>query len=288
MTDNFIAFFYRERLLVAVVSMLIVAGGVLALSKLNVDAFPDVTPVQVEIDTEAEGLAPQEVEQLITFPIENVMNGIPGVVRVQSISKFGLSVVNVYFRDDVDIYFARQQVFERLSLRKGRHAGWVRAWYGAHHDRHRSDLSLPNRRSRTRAIRNCVPFRTGSSNCNLRTVPGVADVLSFGGDVKQYHVIVDQQALVNYNIPLKVTLRSHSGEQSKHRGQLHRARRRSICRSRTRASQGRRRHQEHRARLSRRHSRFALATLRRFKSETRFVRAPSPKMDRAKWSPASF
>ena len=63
MTDNLIAFFYRERLLVAVVSMLIVAGGILALRRLNVDAFPDVTPVQVEIDTEAEGLAPQEIEQ---------------------------------------------------------------------------------------------------------------------------------------------------------------------------------------------------------------------------------
>ncbi|HYV06499.1 MAG TPA: efflux RND transporter permease subunit, partial [Blastocatellia bacterium] len=120
MTDNFIAFFYRERLLVAVVSMLIVGGGVVALRSLNVDAFPDVTPVQVEIDTEAQGLAPQEVEQLITFPIENVMNGISGVVRVQSISKFGLSVVTVYFRDDVDIYFARQQVLERLSLAKDR------------------------------------------------------------------------------------------------------------------------------------------------------------------------
>src|SRR5437868_8001155 len=118
MTDNFIAFFYRERLLVVVVSMLIVAGGILALNRLNVDAFPDVTPVQVEVDTEAEGLAPQEVEQLVTFPIENVMNGIPGVTRVQSSSKFGLSVVTIYFRDDVDVYFARQQVFERLSTAK--------------------------------------------------------------------------------------------------------------------------------------------------------------------------
>src|SRR5215470_13156563 len=118
MTDNFIAFFYRERFLVAVVSMLIVAGGFLALNRLNVDAFPDVTPVQVEIDTDAEGLAPQEVEQLISFPIENVMNGIPGVTRVESISKFGLSVVTVFFRDDVDIYFARQQVFERLTSAK--------------------------------------------------------------------------------------------------------------------------------------------------------------------------
>jgi cobalt-zinc-cadmium resistance protein CzcA len=82
MTDNFIAFFYRERLLVAVVSMLIVAGGILALRRLNVDAFPDVTPVQVEIDTEAEGLAPEEIERQITFPIENEMNGISGVTRV--------------------------------------------------------------------------------------------------------------------------------------------------------------------------------------------------------------
>src|SRR5260370_8820813 len=100
MTDNFIAFFYRERLLVAVVSMLITAGGILALNRLNVDAFPDVTPVQVEIDTEGQGLAPQEVEQLITFPIENVMNGIPGGVRVQPLSRFGLSVLTVFFLDD--------------------------------------------------------------------------------------------------------------------------------------------------------------------------------------------
>ena len=115
MTDNFIAFFYRERLLVAVVSMLIVAGGILALRRLNVDAFPDVTPVQVEIDTEAEGLAPEEIERQISFPIENEMNGISGVTRVESESKFGLSVVTVFFTDDTDIYFAREQVFQRLA-----------------------------------------------------------------------------------------------------------------------------------------------------------------------------
>src|SRR3982751_5886658 len=120
MTDNIIAYFYRERLVVTVASIVIVAGGIFALYNLNVDAFPDVTPVQVEVDTEAQGMAPQEVEQLVTFPIENVMNGISGVVRVLSDSKFGLSVVTVYFSDDIDIYFARQQIFERLSLAKDR------------------------------------------------------------------------------------------------------------------------------------------------------------------------
>jgi cobalt-zinc-cadmium resistance protein CzcA len=202
MTDNFIAFFYRERLLVVVVSMLIVAGGILALSRLNVDAFPDVTPVQVEIDTEGQGLAPQEVEQLITFPIENVMNGIPGVVRVQSISKFGLSVVTVYFRDDVDIYFARQQVFERLSLAKDRipegfdpGMGPITTGTG--------QIYLYQIVGPGKSTQELRTIQDWIVKLQLRSVPGVADVLSFGGEVKQYHVIVDQQALVNYNIPLK-------------------------------------------------------------------------------------
>src|SRR5712671_3503003 len=202
MTDNFIAFFYRERLLVAVVSMLIVAGGILALRRLNVDAFPDVTPVQVEIDTEAEGLAPQEVEQLITFPIENVMNGVSGVVRVQSISKFGLSVVVVYFRDDIDIYFARQQVFEQLSLAKDRIPAGFQPTMGpittGTGQIYLYEVVGPGKSNQElRTIQDWIV------KLQLRTVPGVADVLSFGGDVKQYQVIVDQQALVNYNIPLK-------------------------------------------------------------------------------------
>jgi cobalt-zinc-cadmium resistance protein CzcA len=202
MTDNFIAFFYRERLLVAVVSMLITAGGILALSRLNVDAFPDVTPVQVEIDTEAQGLGPQEVEQLITFPIENVMNGIPGVVRVQSISKFGLSVVTVYFRDDVDVYFARQQVFERLSLAKDRIPAGFEPGMGPI-TTGTGQIYLYQIVGRGKSTQELRTIQDWIVKLQLRTVPGVADVLSFGGEVKQYHVIVDQQALVNYNIPLK-------------------------------------------------------------------------------------
>ncbi len=200
MTDNFIAYFYRERLIVTVASIIIMAGGIYALTKLNVDAFPDVTPVQVEIDTEAQGMAPQEVEQLVTFPIENVMNGIPGVVRVQSISKFGLSVVVVYFRDDADVYFARQQVFERLSnanVPSGIQPsmGPLTTGTGQIYLYQIAGAGKSNQELRT--------IQDWIVKLQLRTVPGVADVLSFGGDVKQYQVIVDQQALVNYKIPLK-------------------------------------------------------------------------------------
>jgi heavy metal efflux system protein len=202
MTDNFIAFFYRERLLVAVVSMLIVAGGILALSRLNVDAFPDVTPVQVEIDTDAQGLAPQEVEQLISFPIENVMNGISGVTRVESISKFGLSVVVVFFKDDTDIYFARQQVFERLSDAKGHIPAGFEPTMGPI-TTGTGQIYLYEIVGRGKSNQELRTIQDWIVKLQLRTVPGVADVLSFGGDVKQYHVIVDQQALVNYNITLK-------------------------------------------------------------------------------------
>jgi cobalt-zinc-cadmium resistance protein CzcA len=202
MTDNVIAFFYRERLLVAVVSMLIVASGILALRRLNVDAFPDVTPVQVEIDTDSQGLAPQEVEQLITFPIENEMNGISGVTRVESISKFGLSVVTVYFSDDTDIYFARQQVFERLSSAKDHIPAGFEPTMGPI-TTGTGQIYLYQIVGRGKSNQELRTIQDWIVKLQLRTVPGVADVLDFGGDVKQYQVIVDQQALVNYNIPLK-------------------------------------------------------------------------------------
>src|SRR6266508_3123488 len=213
MTDNFIAFFYRERLLVAVVSLLIMAGGILALSRLNVDAFPDVTPVQVEIDTEGQGLAPQEVEQLITFPIENVMNGIPGVVRVQSISKFGLSVVTVYFRDDVDVYFARQQVFERLSLAKDSIPAGFEPQMGPI-TTGTGQVYLYEIVGRGKSTQELRTIQDWIVKLQLRTVPGVADVLSFGGDVKQYHVIVDQQRRAG----LSRDMNSPETNQRKHQG----------------------------------------------------------------------
>src|SRR5210317_607085 len=91
------------------------ALGIYSYRQLDVEAFPDISPVMVPVFTEADGLAPNEVEQLVSYPIETAMNGLPNVTLVKSTSAFGMSVVYVYFTDETDMYFARQLVAERLQ-----------------------------------------------------------------------------------------------------------------------------------------------------------------------------
>ena len=108
----------NNRLLILIALLATIIGATLVIPKLNLDAFPDVTNVQVVVNTEAPGLAAEEVEQLITYPIEAVMYALPDVEQVRSISKTGLSGVTVVFKEGTDIYFARQLVFERLQAAK--------------------------------------------------------------------------------------------------------------------------------------------------------------------------
>lgn len=115
MLNGIIEWAVENRLLVLLGLCVAIAAGVMSLPKLNLDAFPDVTNVQVTINTEAQGLASEEVEQLITYPIEAVMYSLPSVEEVRSISKTGLSVITVVFKEGTDIYFARQLVFARLQ-----------------------------------------------------------------------------------------------------------------------------------------------------------------------------
>jgi cobalt-zinc-cadmium resistance protein CzcA len=205
MIDRILAWSLKNRLLVILFAIGVVGGGILALARLPIDAFPDVSPTLVQVVTESPGLAPEEVEKLITYPVEVAMNGMPGVVQVKSLSAFGISQVSVYFRDDVNIYFARQLTLEKLQdAREQIPPGLGEPKLGAittglgqvYQYVLRTDSIAPNDGTELRTLQDWIV------KYNLRTVPGVTDVLSFGGDVKQYQVRVDPRALLQYGVTL--------------------------------------------------------------------------------------
>lgn len=202
MIDRIIETALRQRFFVVLLSIGLIGYGIYSTLKLNVDAFPDVTNIQVQINTAAPGLAAVEVEQLITFPIESVMNGLPDVTAVRSISKTGLSVVTVVFKDDIDIYFARQLVLERLQLAKERiPEGLAEPEMGP------ITTGLGQIYKYVLAGEGKSPMELRTINdwlvkFQLRTVPGVTDVLSNGGDVRQYQVQVDPNKLYKYDLTI--------------------------------------------------------------------------------------
>ncbi len=191
-----------QRFLVLLGALVLLAYGAWSTLRLNLDAFPDVTNIQVQVNTQAPGLAAIEVERLITFPVESVMNGLPGVTDVRSTSKTGLSVVTIVFEDSVDTYFARQLVLEKLQIAKTRipnnlgspEIGPITTGLG---QVYKYILTSPTLDSmELRALNDWqVKFQ-------LRTIPGITDVLSFGGSVRQYQVQADPNRLVAFNLTL--------------------------------------------------------------------------------------
>ncbi|NTW70534.1 MAG: efflux RND transporter permease subunit, partial [Chlorobiaceae bacterium] len=115
MLQKIIAYALKKKGAVIVLSLLITGFGIYSYLKLSLDAFPDVTNVQVEIVSHADGLSALEIERNVTYPIEMAMRGLPDIEQMRSVTKFGLSIVTIVFKDNVDIYFARQLVFERLA-----------------------------------------------------------------------------------------------------------------------------------------------------------------------------
>ena len=193
----------RNRLLVVLGLIAALIGSVFSLQKLNVDAFPEVTNVDVDVQTEAPGLAAEEVEQLITYPIEAVMYSLPDVAQVRSISKTGLSVVTVVFKDGTDIYFARQLVFERLQAARENIPDGV------------GTPEMGINTSGLGMVFQYVLLADEDSNVDamqlrslndwvvkllLLPIDGVTDVLSFGGDVLQYQVQLDPARLLSYHL----------------------------------------------------------------------------------------
>ncbi len=203
MLDSIINWSVRNRLLVVIALLAMTVAAFLVLPKLNLDAFPDVTNVQVQINTEARGLAAKEVEQLITFPIEAVMYALPDVEEVRSISKTGLSVITVVFKEGTDIYFARQLVFERLqSAREQIPDGIGTPGIGPNS----SGLGQVYQyilRADDPVKYNATTLRSYNDwivKLLLMPVGGVTEVLSFGGEVRQYKVALNPQRLLAYGL----------------------------------------------------------------------------------------
>ena len=193
----------ENRLMVVLALLSIIVGGVMILPRLNLDAFPDVTNIQVQVNTEARGLAAEEVEQLITFPIEAVMYALPDVEEVRSISKTGLSVVTVVFTEGTDIYFARQLVFERLQAAREQIPEGIGTPGIGPNTSGLGQVYQYILRSDDPEKYDAVTLRSYNDwivKLLLMPVGGVTDVLSFGGEVRQYQVRLNPQRLLAYQL----------------------------------------------------------------------------------------
>ena len=201
MLDKILRFALQQRLLILMATAILIGSGLWAMKKLPVDAFPDVTNVQVQILTQAGGMAPTEVEKLITFPIETSMGGLPRLHEMRSLSKIGLSVVTIVFEDGVDIYFARQQVFEKLQQARDRLPRGIEPQMGPV-TTGLGEIYQYILTSDTHDARELRSIQDWLVRPILRTVPGVTDVNSFGGQVKQYQVLLDPGKLKSLNLTI--------------------------------------------------------------------------------------
>ena len=199
----------KQRLLVVVVALGLCAAGVFAAKNLTVDAFPDVTNIQVQVATVAVGRSPEEIERLITVPVEIAMTGLPGLVEMRSLNKSGLSLITLVFTDQTDVFFARQLVMERLIEVSPRlipgitpvlgpvstGLGEVYQYTIEHPDDGKLALTVEELTER-RTIQDWVVRPM------LRSIRGVAEVNSIGGHVKEYQVFVDPNRLRHYDLTL--------------------------------------------------------------------------------------
>jgi len=205
---RFIDAILSSRLLIVVLAVLAMAAGWFSYTRLPVDAFPDVSPNLVQVFTLTEGLAPEEIEKYVTFPVEVAMNGLPGVEKTRSVSNFGLSVVNIYFAEKVDIYFARQLVGERLQEAREQipegfgdpEMGPISTGMGLVLFYYLEDTTGRHTLEELRTIQDwLIKFQ-------LQTVPGVTEVLGIGGWEKQFHVEVDPTSLLRYDVSLETVI----------------------------------------------------------------------------------
>ncbi|MFN0109708.1 MAG: efflux RND transporter permease subunit [Blastocatellia bacterium] len=206
MIERLITFALKQRFITLGLVGALIAAGVYSVFTISIDAFPDLTNNQVTIITEAAGMAAGEVETQVTFPIEGAMLGLPKTEEVRSISKFGLSLITVVFDDSVNTYFARQLVNERLNDAKTRIAsdleptlGPVATAFGEVYQYTMDD----ERKDKTKdSVMELKTLHDWFVKLQLRTVPGVGEINSWGGETQQYQVSVDPARLLKYDLSL--------------------------------------------------------------------------------------
>ncbi len=199
MINKILVFCLQQRVLVIGLTFVMVGLGVISFERLPIQAFPDVQNVFVQVVTQYPGQAPEEVEKMVTLPIEKQMNGLPHLINMRSVSIFGLSVVTLTFDDDAEDYFSRQQVLERLrnvSLPADLNPvlGPLSTGVG--------EIFRYVLRSPTVSLVDQRALQDWVIEPKLRSVRGVADVVSFGGGVKQYQVNVNLDRLKSYALPI--------------------------------------------------------------------------------------
>ena len=218
MLNAIFGFAIRQRIFVLLTALGMAGWGVYSFQRLPIDALPDITNIQVQVNTNAPGYSPLEVEQRITFPLETALAGLPQLEETRSISRYGLSQITVIFEEGTDIYFARQLINQRLQEAKakippglepimgpiatglGEIFMWSLEWKPGREPRGDEAESLMS----LREVQDWIV------RPQLRTVPGVTDVNSMGGYVKQYHVQPDPEKLMAYNLTFRDVVRALS------------------------------------------------------------------------------
>ncbi|MER2018758.1 CusA/CzcA family heavy metal efflux RND transporter [Pseudomonas simiae] len=210
MFERLIQFAIEQRIIVLLAVLLMAGVGIASYQKLPIDAVPDITNVQVQINSAAAGFSPLETEQRITFPIETAMAGLPGLQQTRSLSRSGLSQVTVIFKDGTDLFFARQLVNERLQVAREQlplgietamgpistGLGEIFLWTVEAKEGARKDDGTPYTPTDLRVIQDWI------IKPQLRNVPGVAEINTIGGFAKEYQIAPDLKRLAAYNLTL--------------------------------------------------------------------------------------
>ncbi|MCX6151489.1 MAG: CusA/CzcA family heavy metal efflux RND transporter [Ignavibacteriales bacterium] len=207
MLEKIISFTLKQKGMIIFLSLLIVAFGLYSYLTLPIDAFPDVTNIQVEVVSQADGLSAIEIERNVTYPIEMAMRGLPDVEQMRSVTKFGLSIVTIVFKDNVDIYFARQLVFERLgeakeSVPKGVEVamGPIATAMGEIYQYTLEGNMPADSLAKIVYLTNLRTIQEWIVTPQLKSIAGVNEINSFGGYFKQYQVIVSPEKLLKYAV----------------------------------------------------------------------------------------